>query len=119
MEPFRRQALELWNRWQALTLPRKVALGLGTSFCLAMAAIVWWAAQPEYRVLYAGLSAEEAGAITGKLQSKGVNYKLAASGTTILVPAEQAAQVHLDLTNEGVPGSSKLGKGFGLFDEPM
>src|SRR5581483_6329208 len=59
------------------------------------------------------------GAITSKLQAKSINFKLASSGTTILVPADQAMQVHLDLTNDGTPGSSKLGKGFDLFDQPM
>ena len=52
-------------------------------------------------------------------KAKAVPFKLAAGGTTILVPADQAMQVHLDLTAEGVAGSAKIGKGFDLFDQPM
>src|SRR5437763_1823618 len=80
---------------------------------------IWWATQPDYRVLYAGLSGEEAAAITGKLQAKAIPFKLAAGASTILVPADQAMQIHLDLTAEGTLGSSKIGKGFELFDQPM
>ena len=119
MDQFRRQALEFWNRWQALTLPRKMAWSIGVGGSIALAGLLWWAAQPEYRVLYAGLSAEEAGAITSKLQAKGVPFKLAAGGGTVLVPADQAMQVHIDLTSEGVSGSNKIGKGLDLFDQPM
>src|SRR5437764_8497892 len=116
MDKFRLQALEFWNRWQALTLPRKLAWSVGVLGSFTLAGLLWWASQPEYRVLYAGLSAEEAGAITAKLQAKGVSFKLAAGGSTILVPADQAMQVHIDMTTEGVAGSSKIGKGFDLFD---
>ena len=56
--------------------------------CLGFAALIWWIAQPEYRVLFSGLPAEDAGVITGKLQTKGVPFKLASGGTTILVPAD-------------------------------
>src|SRR5947208_1742357 len=101
MERYWQQALALWSRWQALSLPRKLTWSMATAFCLGLAGIVWWVAQPEYRALYTGLSFDEAGAITSKLQAKGVPFRLAAGGTTILVPAEQAAQAFVD--SEGAP----------------
>ena len=119
MDKYRLQALLFWNTWQAFSPGRKLAWLLGVAGCVGLAAILWWAYQPEYRVLYAGLSAEESGAITSKLQAKAVPFKLAAGGTTILVPIDQAMQVHLDLTAEGVAGSTKIGKGLDLFDQPM
>jgi flagellar M-ring protein FliF len=119
MERYRQQALEMWNRWLALSLARKVTYVTIVGSSLTLAGLVWWIAQPEYRALYSGLSAEESGAITTKLQAKGIPYKLAAGGTTILVPADQSMQVHLDMTNDGVAGSSKIGKGFDIFDQPM
>jgi len=119
MDKLRQHALELWNRWQALSLSRKLTWGAGGLFCAATVALLWWVSQPDYRILYERLSAEDAGVITGKLQSKGVPFKLAAGGTTILVPTDQAMQVHLDLTAEGIPGTSKVGKGLDLFDQPM
>ena len=74
MEKYRLQALEIWNRWLALSLTRKIAWTAGGLVCLALAGVFWWAVQPEYRVLYVGLSVEEAGAITAKLQTKGVPF---------------------------------------------
>src|SRR5437016_396838 len=107
MESYGQQAREWWSRWQALSGSRKAAWVGGCLFCVAFVGLLWWVSRPDYRVLYAGLSAEEAGAITSKLQSKGVNFKLAAGGTTILVPVDQAMQVHLDLSTDGTPGSTK------------
>ena len=106
-------------RWQALSLRSKATRSLCGAACLGLAGLIWWASQPEYRVLYAGLSAEEAGAITSKLRTKAIPFKLAAGGTTVLVPSEQAMQAHLDLTAEGVAGSAKIGKGLDFFDQPM
>jgi flagellar M-ring protein FliF len=117
MERYRRQLLEWWGRWQALSFTRKLFWAAGTLTVAAVTGIIWWAVQPEYRPLYAGLSIDEAGAITSKLQSKGVSFRLAAGGTTILVPADQVMQVHLDMNNEGVPGSSKMAKGMDVFDQ--
>src|SRR3984893_8186080 len=112
MDKYLQQAKEVWTRWQALSPARKIAWSAAGLVCLALAGIVWWAAQPEYRVLYVGLSVEEAGAITSKLQAKGIPFKLSAGGTTILVPAEQAMQAHLDMNNEGIAGSAKIAKGW-------
>ena len=119
MEKYRLQALEYWKRWQALSARSKTTWSLCGLACLSLACLIWWASQPEYRVLYAGLSVEEAGAITTKLRSKAIPFKLAAGGTTILVPTEHALQAHLDLTAEGVAGSTKIGKGLEFFDQPM
>jgi flagellar M-ring protein FliF len=113
-----RQWKDWLNRWQAMSLGRKILWIVVGGACLLMAMFFWWVSQPEYRVLYTGLSAEESGAITSKLQGKGVAYKLAAGGSNILVAADQVMQVHVDLTTEGIPGSSKIGRGLELFDQP-
>ncbi|HZZ78310.1 MAG TPA: flagellar basal-body MS-ring/collar protein FliF, partial [Gemmataceae bacterium] len=118
MDRLRQQAMELWARWQALSLGRKLVWSIGLACSLTLAVLLWWAAQPEYRVLYTGLSADEAGQITAKLQGKGIPFKLAAGGSTILVQADQAALIHLDMNREGVAGAAKFGKGFELIDQP-
>jgi flagellar M-ring protein FliF len=119
MEKYRQQAMDYWKRWQALSPKSKAIWSLCGAACLGLAGLIWWASQPEYCVLYSSLSAEEAGAITAKLRSKAIPFKLAAGGTTILVPTDQAMQAHLDLTAEGVAGSAKVGKGLDFFDQPM
>lgn len=119
MDNFAQQFREMWNRWQALSSANKFAWSAGCAVCLSVAGLIWWVAQPEYRVLFSGLPSEDAGVITGKLQTKGVPFKLASGGTTILVPADQEMQVRLDLATEGMPNASRIGKGFDLFDQPM
>jgi flagellar M-ring protein FliF len=119
MEPLVQSVRGLWTRWSAMSLPRKVVLALGTVTAVTFGSLIYWAAQPEYRVLYANLSADEAGAITSKLQTKGTPYRLAAGGTTILVPYDVAMQTFIDLNMDGTPGNAKLGKGYDLFDQPM
>ena len=114
---FLRQFIEqLKQVWRGMSLPRRVAMVVLTAACVAaIIGVGIWAAQPDYRTLYSGLSAEDAGAITAKLQTQGVSFHLSAGGTSILVPAEQVQQLRLDLAVEGMP--SKGGKGFELFDE--
>ncbi|MGH7226603.1 MAG: flagellar basal-body MS-ring/collar protein FliF, partial [Gemmataceae bacterium] len=81
---------------------------------LAIAAVGFYAFQTDYQILYSGLGAEDAGAVTAKLQAQSVPFRLSANGTTILVPAERVHQLRLDLAVEGMPSK---GKGFEIFDE--
>ncbi len=93
-------------------------VGMLLVLALAMAVILgvgYWASQPEYRVLFSGLAAEDAGAVTSKLQAQSIPYRLEASGTTLLVPAEQVAQARVLLAADDLP--AKGGKGFELFDQ--
>ena len=96
------------RQWTAVS----VAVIALTVFIMA----VVWMVQPEYRVLYAGLSPEDAGAITGKLQTLGKEYRLSANGTSVLVPADRVSQDMIDLAREGLPSSS--GKGMERMMEP-
>ena len=101
--------------WLGMSLGRRILFSVVAA--LSVAAVVgvgYWASQPDYRVLYSELSAEDAGAITAKLQTQGVSFRLAANGATIMVPVEQVQQLRLDLSVEGMP--SKGGKGFELLD---
>jgi len=99
-----------------MSLWRRIGLTTLTAACIAaIIGVGIWASQPDYRVLYSGLSAEDAGAITAKLQTQGVAFRLSAGGTTIQVPAEQVQQLRLDLAVEGLPSHS--GKGFEIFDD--
>ena len=54
----------------------------------------------DYLPLATGLAADDSGAITTKLKSLGVPYKLEAGGATILVPAAKFAQARVDLAAE-------------------
>ena len=101
--------------WLGMSLGRRVLFMVVAAVSIAaVVGVGYWASQPDYRVLYSELSAEDAGAITAKLQAQNVSFRLAANGSTIMVPVEQVQQLRLDLSVEGLP--SKGGKGFELLD---
>lgn len=65
-------------------------------------------------VLFAGLSAEDAAAVTAELQGQNVSYSLANNGTTVLVPASKVAQLRIDLAAKSLPSSGS--KGWSIID---
>lgn len=116
MEFLRRLWQQLRDIWQGMPLPRRVLLVLVTTLSVAViVGVGYWAAIPDYAVLYSGLTLEDAGAVTNKLQSLGISYRLTGDGTTIRVPADQTRQLRVNLAAEGLP--VKGTKGFEIFDE--
>jgi flagellar M-ring protein FliF len=113
---FFRQLLEqLRTIYQGMSRSRRIALVVLSGVCAVAVLLVGiYAFQTDYQILYSGLSAEDAGAITAKLQAQAVPFRLNANGTTILVPADRVYQLRLDLAVEGIPSK---GKGFEIFDE--
>ncbi len=92
MNSFAQLGQQLLQLWGAMSPARRV--GMVAVLALAMAAVLgigYWAAQPDYRLLFADLSAEDAGIIASKLQGKNIPFRLEAGGTAILVPAESMA----------------------------
>ena len=71
MDTYLQQAKDWWNRWQGMSGNQKTAWVFGTLFCWQFVGLLYWVSRPEYRSLYTGLSAEEAGAITTKLRLQG------------------------------------------------
>jgi flagellar M-ring protein FliF len=118
MDQYRQMLANWWKRWQGLSYPQKLIWSIGVGGSLALAGLLWWASQPEFRVLYTGLSAEDAAAVTSKLQTKSIPFKLAANGSSVLIPADQWMQVHIDMNADGVIGNAKIGKGLEGFDQP-
>src|SRR5437764_6819898 len=100
MEFFRRLRQQVTQIWLGMSIARRISVLVVLAVALGvMVGVGLWAAQPEYRLLYSGLSTEDAAAVTAKLQSLNVPYRLA-GGTAILVPAEQVQQLRLDLAAE-------------------
>src|SRR5262245_43143526 len=95
---------QLGKIWIDLSGGRRFAIvAILLIVCGSVAAMFYWAAQVEYGVLFAGLAPEDAGAITGKLQSQGVPYRLTGGGTTVMVPVDQVHQRRIELAVDGMP----------------
>jgi flagellar M-ring protein FliF len=106
---------KLKSVWLDMSLSGQIGFVLMLSLCVAaVSGVIYWAAQPEYRVLFSELTADDSGAITTKLQSQGVPFRLAANGTTVLVPIERMQQARVDLAVAGLPSGGA--KGFEMLD---
>ncbi len=69
----------------------------------------------DYSILYANLSQEDALAVTEKLKTRKIMYKLESGGTVVSVPGKDVYQLRLELAGEGLPSGG--GVGFELFDK--
>lgn len=103
------------SRLAALPAGRKLTLGIGLAALVGIAfAMSMWSSQGNYKVLYAGLSDKDGGAILAQLSTMNVPYKHADGGAAILVPADKVHDVRLKLASAGLPKGSIVG--FELMD---
>jgi flagellar M-ring protein FliF len=89
--------------------PRAALIIAVAVFIAIVAALVLWTRTPDYRVLYSNLSDQDGGAIIAALQQANVPYKLSESGSAILVPSDQVAEVRMRLASQGLPKSGSVG----------
>ncbi|MGH6988578.1 MAG: flagellar basal-body MS-ring/collar protein FliF [Stellaceae bacterium] len=68
-----------------------------------IAMLVLWSGEPDYSVLYAGLSGPEGGAAITQLQKLNIPYRVSEGGRVILVPTAALGQARLKLAVRGVP----------------
>jgi flagellar M-ring protein FliF len=113
--PLQPAAAGFGARLVALPARALLGLGLGVALLLAIAvALTLRQADGDYRVLFAGLSDKDGGAVLAQLSQMNVPYKHADGGNAILVPASQVHDVRLKLASAGLPKGS--GAGFELMD---
>lgn len=93
-------------------VPRRTLVG-GVIGLAALAAIVaaplFWAGQPEYRVLFSNLSDKDGGAVIASLSQMSVPYRFAPGGAAILVPEERVHDTRLRLASQGLPRGGIVG----------
>ncbi len=70
--------------------------------------------QPTMSLLFSGLDPRDSAEIVGKLEGLKVAYQLKGDGTTILVPAEQALRLRMQLAGDGLPNGGSVG--YEIFD---
>ena len=109
----RRRAAAIWS---GFTSGQKTTLGLAVvAVVIGGYLFTKWAAQPTWTPLYGNLSATDAGSVTSELTSKGVAYKLADGGSTVMVPQADVYQLRLDMSAKGLPTGGS--QGYALLDK--
>ena len=98
------------ERLGAVPAGTKLKFGVGLA---ALAGIVvalsMNAGQGDYKVLYAGLSDKDGGAVVAQLATMNVPYKVQAGSGAIMVPAMQVPDLRLRLATAGLPKGSVSG----------
>lgn len=103
-------ALTPLARVLALGPGRLAALGLVLLAFLAFFAFVLARSlEQPYTLLFGDLEPDDAREIIAKLDGGGVPYRLSADGAAILVPAERALRLRMDLAAEGLPAGGTVG----------
>jgi len=74
-----------------------------------------WERESSLRPLYTGLAPEDANAIVQKLREGGVDYKISASGSELLVPEDKVPELRLEMAGLGLPKTGRIG--FEIFDK--
>ncbi len=101
--------------WQHTSLTQRTfVIGLSLVAIVTFVGLIVWMNQPDYRVLYANLSPEDANRVVSGLQADKTPYKLENSGQTILVPADKVYDLRLKVAGEG--SITGQGVGFEIFD---
>ena len=102
-------------RFAALPARSLLAMGIGLAALVAVvAALLMMNHQGDYRVLFAGLSDKDGGAVLAQLSQMNIPYRHADGGNAILVPADKVHDVRLKLASAGLPKGA-VG-GFELMD---
>jgi flagellar M-ring protein FliF len=101
---------------KALPMSKRVAIAFVAIVALGgIMGVAYMSKRADNQVLFAGLSPEDAGAITQKLTEQKIPYELAQDGRAVLVPAEKVHELRLSMATSGLPSGG--GVGFEIFDK--
>ncbi|TSH85095.1 flagellar basal-body MS-ring/collar protein FliF [Pantoea sp. paga] len=93
-------------------IPLIVAAAAVVAIVIAM---VLWAKQPSYSVLYNNLTDEDGGAIVTQLTQMNIPYSFAENGGALMVPEANVHELRLRLAQQGLPKGGSVG--FELLDK--
>jgi flagellar M-ring protein FliF len=95
---------ELMRRWRSLSSMGRSLLVLGVLvLAIGTASAAWWVLREDQQVLFSGLSAQDAAAVTRELDRQKLPYSLADDGGTILMAADAVHKTRLKLMASGGP----------------
>src|SRR5689334_20150217 len=101
-----------------LALPparRMTFLALTVGVLVGTGALAWWVQQPQYRVLYSGLGASDAGGVIEYLKTEKIPYRVSEAGGNIEVASGRLYETRMALAGRGIPQGG--GVGFEIFDK--
>lgn len=102
--------------FKKLTLLQKASVAAAVAaVVISVIVIVYWANRPVYKMLFAGLTQEDAASVIEKLKGEKIPYKLEDNGGKITVPEQYVYETRLNLAKEGIPTGG--GAGLELFDK--
>jgi flagellar M-ring protein FliF len=78
-------------------------------------ALIFWAKEPEYKVLFSNVSDGDGGTIVAQLSQLNIPYRIDDAGGVIRVPEAQVHEVRMKLAQQGLPKGA--GVGFELMDQ--
>lgn len=109
--------LEQLNRsFGALPTTKKVFIAVTVLLTVAsLVGLISWTSRVDYKTLYTGLGPEDSGAIIAWLKDQKVEYRIAADGSSIMVPSDMVYELRMSLASQGLPQSS--GIGYEIFDQ--
>src|SRR4051812_47391252 len=100
----------------SLTNAQKLSIGaVAIGVIAAIFGFLKWTHERDFRPLYTGVAAEDAGAVLAKLKEGGIEFRVAENGSSILVPSARVAETRLQLAAAGLPKSGRIG--YELFDK--
>lgn len=107
------QLRQLYDR---LTPRQRLSVAGGVlAMALAILGFVNWQKERDFRPLYTGLAAGDAGAVTARLRERNIEFRLEDGGGAVMVPSNKVAEVRLDLAAAGLPKTGRIG--YELFDK--
>jgi flagellar M-ring protein FliF len=113
------QSAELLARFPALAKinawSKPIQIGVAAAIITAVAVLLLWTRQPDYKVLFSNLEDRDGGAIVASLTQMNVPYQFSEQGNAILVPADKVHEARLQLAQQGLPRSGEAG--FELLDQ--
>ncbi len=98
------------QRLNELNQRQKMAAAAAIALALSLLIGVWlWSRAPDYAVLFANLDERDGGAIITALQQQNIPYRVAPTGSAIMIPSAQVHEVRLRMAAAGLPKGGLVG----------
>jgi flagellar M-ring protein FliF len=107
---------QLRDFFMGLPPARRVTFAaLTAGILIGTGALAWWVQQPQYRVLYTGLTGSDAGAVIEYLKAEKIPYRVTEGTGNIEVASGRLYETRMALAGRGIPQGG--GVGFEIFDK--